>query len=261
MKAAICFFGLTRNLKQHTLHSIENLLERPVASKDPGYRKFGHFNRIRTVSNPRTGEKNVSVDIDEYKLLNCEWVRLSDADPPGFAQRLEEIKRFGDAWGDGFVSLGNLLRQLYSLNEVTSLLMESGIIFDLVVYSRVDIRFEREVVIPAVQPGRIYTPYFGRNGGLNDRFALGDMATMVRYGQRYSLVNDYCRETGQPLHSEKFLKWCVKKHCLRDAVLTSTEFRRIRANGQIAPNDVNLRPRRIRRLINIARNFVRGERC
>jgi len=98
---------------------------------------------------------------------------------------------------NNFYSLRNLVRQLYSLNQVTDILLHANEHFDLVIYSRADIRFEKRIEIPAIQPGKLYTPWFGKNGGLNDRFAMGDFATMIKYGKRYSMMWQYCQETGR----------------------------------------------------------------
>jgi hypothetical protein len=261
MKAAICFFGITRNLEQHTLGSIQKFLELPVAKKDPDYRKFGHFNALLRTSNPRTGEENLIASQEEYQLLNCHVSRFAAEEPSEVMHHFKAIKKFGDAWSDGFISLRNLIRQLYSLDQVTQLLLGAGRHFDVVIYSRADVRFEREVKIPKVRSRTLYTPYFGRNRGLNDRFALGSMEAMTAYGQRYKRIYEYCQETGQSLHAEKFLKWSALKAGLADVSLTSTEFRRIRAHGLVAPRDLNLRPLRIRRLYSIVRNSLARESC
>ena len=232
MKIAICFFGITRNLKNHTLDSIERNLLRPVAEKDAACRKFAHFNLVPHVSNPRSGEENVPVDTSDFKLLKCDIVSHTDQTWLDGLLDYEGIQKFGDWQGDNFVSLRNLVRQLYSLKEVTGILLRANEQFDLVIYSRADLRFERKVEIPKIRPGTVYTPWFDKYRGLNDRFAMGDFATMIKYGQRYSMIQQYCQETGHPLHAERFLLWYSKKQGLRNVDLTSIDFCRVRANGK-----------------------------
>lgn len=235
MKIAVCFFGITRNLKEHTLDSIEQCLLSPVAEKDPAYKKFGHFNIVSRISNPRTREREVSVNPMEFELLKCDAIAQTDQQLVDEQLNFDEIKKFGDGWNDNYFSLKNLLRQFYSLNEVTKLLLAAGQSFDLVIYSRADIRFQKPVKIPLIRANTLYTPWFDQYRGLNDRFALGDFATMIKYGQRCSMAQQYCNETGKPLHAESFLLWYANKQGLRNTDLTSIEFCRVRANGVVSP--------------------------
>src|SRR5262245_42367461 len=114
MKVALCFFGITRNLRAHTLASLQNQLMAALAEKDPQYRKFGHFNLISSVSNPRAGENNIPIVPDEFKLLECDTV--STTEQAWLDNHLDFVatEKFGDVWEDNFASLRNLLRQLYS---------------------------------------------------------------------------------------------------------------------------------------------------
>jgi hypothetical protein len=239
MKLAICFFGITRNLKQFTLASIEQHLMAAAAEHDPGYRKFGHFNLVQRILNPRTGEADVQVEADEYKLLKCDVVACTDQAWLDGQLDFAAAEKYGDCWEDGFIALRNFLRQLYSLNQVTRLLEESGQTFDVVIYSRADLRFQRKVVIPRIRPGTLYTPWFAKSGGLNDRFAMGDMATMTTVGRRLALTREYCEDTGKPLHAERFLKWYANQKGLRTADLTDIDFCRVRANGYVPVPDAN----------------------
>ncbi len=261
MKIAVCFFGITRKLKEHTLESIEQCLLAPVAQRDPSYKKFGHFNLVHQISNPRTGEENIPVDPHEYKLLQCDLISHTDQDRLDAGFDCGIFEKFGDAWEDNFSSLRNLLRQLHSLNQVTELLIQARQQFDLVIYSRVDLGFEGKVEIPRVRPGTLYTPWFSKSGGLNDRFAMGDFATMVKYGQRGSTARQYCQETGRPLHAERFLSWYARKHGMHTVDLTSIGFHRVRANGTVPSWDATMRTRlrhRCKRALSRLKNLALG---
>ena len=240
MKIAICFFGITRNLKDHTLGSIEQHLFAPVAELDPAYRKFGHFNRVPRLSNPRSGEADIPINPDDSKFLNCDISAHTDQSWLDNHLDYEQIQKYGDNWKDDFASLKNLMRQLYSLNRVTEILLQAGRQFDLVIFSRADLRFQSRVAIPPIRPRTLYTPWFAKGGGLNDRFALGDFETMTIYGRRYSLMRQYCEETGKPLHAERFLYWHGRRHRLRNADLMAIEFCRVRADGRVAPSDLRV---------------------
>jgi hypothetical protein len=263
LKIAVCFFGITRRLKEHTLDSIQKCLLGPIARHDPDYKRFAHFNTMDRVDNPRAGEQNISVDPQEFRLLNCDAAAHTDQHRLNGEIDFEAIRKFGDAWGDGFRSLQNLLCQLYSLNQVTELLLRAQERFDVVIYSRADLRFEKEIVLPNVRPRTLYTAWFGKGGGLNDRFALGDSGTMVRYGQRGALARQYCEETGKPLHAERFLLWYCRKHRLRHLDLTSIDFCRVRATGAIPAWDLIVRTRRkdrYNRALRRLQNWMLGQR-
>src|SRR5258705_5808640 len=105
MKVALCFFGITRNLRAHTLPSIQRCLMAALGEKDPHYRKFGHFNLVSAVSNPRAGENNIPVQPDEYQLLECDVVSTTDQAWLDNQLDFAAIEQFGDVWEDQFASL------------------------------------------------------------------------------------------------------------------------------------------------------------
>src|SRR5262249_436080 len=130
MKVALCFFGITRNLRANTLSSLQSCLMASLAEKDPQYRKFGHFNLIPAVSNPRAGENKVPIDPDEFNLLECDVVSTTDQVWLDEHLDFSSLQKFGDVWEDNFSSLRNLMRQLYSLEQVTSVLVAAKERFD-----------------------------------------------------------------------------------------------------------------------------------
>jgi len=235
MRIAVCFFGITRNFGKFALDSINSNLLAPVAQLDPNFRKIAHFNRIDRITGKRSPENNVSVDTEEYKLLNCDPVALTDQEEVDQSIDFDHIKQYGDSWRNDFSSLENLLRQFYSLNAVTDLLLREGRHYDLIIFSRVDLRFAVRLKLPKIRPATLYTPRFDRFRGLNDRFALGDLPTMVAYGRRQSMARQYCSHLGVPLTAEHYLFWCMKKQGFATRFLTSLEFNRIRAQGKIIP--------------------------
>ncbi len=213
------------------------MLLAPVAKLDPSHRRFGHFNIVDVVNNPRSREYNVPVDRDEHQSLHCEFTEKTLQDDldhdPFFQETFERLKLFGDAWNDNFGSLRNCLRQLYSLDCVTNVLEKSGGRFDVVIYTRVDLRFMARLAIPRIRAATLYTPWFDKYRGLNDRFAMGDQSTMLKYGRRKAMAVSYCEETGKSFHAERFLWWYARQERLRTEDLKSFEFCRVRANGNI----------------------------
>jgi hypothetical protein len=136
-------------------------------------------------------------------------------------------------WKDNFGTLKNVLRQMYSLNCVADILERQNTKFDLVIYSRICLRFQKPVEIPRViRPRTLYTPWFERFRGLNDRFAMGDMETMLSFCRRQSMARDFVAETGLPMGAENYLLWYMKKKRFETRHLTSMNFSRIRADGR-----------------------------
>lgn len=237
MKIAVCFFGITRNFAKYTLRSIERNLFAEVARHDPQFRKLAHFNRLSMVSSQRSRESGVSVDPEEYRLLNCDVIAQTDQEEVDRKIDFDYIKQFGDTWRDNYGSLKNLLRQFYSLNAVTDLLLREKTRFDLVIFSRADLRFEVPIEIPRIRRRTLYTAWFDRYHGLNDRFAMGDLETMIAYGRRQSMVRQYCVEIGNPLTAEHYLLWYARKQELETRHLQSMNFSRVRSNGEILAVD------------------------
>lgn len=236
MKVAICFFGITRNLKERTLKAMQKNLFAPVAAIDPGFVRFGHFNLVGQISNPRSKEQGMDLSDSDYQLLGCDRAAITPQEKVDDQIDLASFQRHGDPWDDGFASMKNLLRQYYSLEQVTHLLEQSKQNFDLVIYSRADVLYRRPVRVPEVEPGVICTPRFAKWGGLNDRFALGDQQTMTKYGLRGKAALDYTEKTKQSLHAERFLEWYVQQQGFRNEDL-DVIFWRVRADGRIARDD------------------------
>jgi hypothetical protein len=256
MRIAVCFFGITRNFGKFALDSIDANLLAPVAQLDPGFRKFAHFNRIQKVTGKRSPENNVAVNPEEYKLLNCDRVALTDQEEVDQAIDFDFLKQYGDSWQNDFSSLKNLLRQFHSLNAVTDLLLQDGVPYDLVIFSRVDLRFEVRLELPKIRPGTLYTAWFDRFRGLNDRFGLGDLPTMVAYGRRQSMAREYCSELKIPLTAEHYLLWYMKRKGFATGFLTSLNFSRLRAQGKVIRIEGGMGPKfrfHLKRMLEVLR--------
>lgn len=213
------------------------MLLAPVAKLDPSHKRFGHFNIVDAINNARSHENNVPIDRDEHQSLNCEITETTLQDDldsaPHFQEAFEQLKQFGDSWNDNFGSLRNCLRQLHSLDCVTNMIEESRERFDVVIYTRVDLHFIARLNIPRIRAGTLYTPWFDKYRGLNDRFAMGDQSAMLKYGRRRAFAVRYCEETGKPFHAERFLWWHAQQQQLQTEDLKSFEFCRVRAHGKI----------------------------
>lgn len=192
------------------------------------------------INNPRSGESHVRVDWRAHKLLQPTASEVEDANVifyQRFSDNFPDYLLHGDSWNEPHhTSLRNLLLQLHSLQEVTSLqgryAREHGP-FDVVIAVRSDLWFFNKLNIDHVRAAMqsnatVYTPAFDTWGGLNDRFAIGHPDAMHRVMNRLNDALAYSADN--PLHSETFLKHVVEMHGL-SAANTDLVFERVRGNG------------------------------
>lgn len=243
MHIAICFFGLTRSLK-YTIESIKQNIFEVLYSNGITYTKFLHTYDLDELTNKRSNENKCKLEKDEYKLLDCENVIITNQEL--FLKNLDfnTYKKNGDPWYDNYKSLQNLLCQLNSLNEVTKLWQENDKTYDLILYIRPDLKYNKlsvEDLIQSYQEKKVLTPSFHMgvcNENLNDRFAIGPPAYMMVYGSRLSFAKEYAEK--QSLHSESFLKYVLNKNNIRYESTFTLMGKRVRANGNVQQADKNL---------------------
>lgn len=235
---ALCFFGLTRSLR-YTHHSLNTRIFQKLLQENVKYDIYLHtFNR-QTISNPRSGEFNVTLDPEEWKLLlphkyvmdDNELFEISVIEP-----LMSVLLRHGDPWNElpPHSSIRNFLKQLYSIYRVTNLWIHQEQNYDLIFYLRPDVWFFNDInlidireALQAVQPV-IYVPNFHHWGGINDRFAFGSPKVMKLYGSRYLQAINYSQYF--PLHAETFLRYFLDYNGIV-VRMTDILFERVRSNG------------------------------
>ena len=179
LRIGVCFFGITRSLK-FTLPSIQENILAP-AREFGDIKIYAHFFDQKNIHNPRTNEFG-SLDGEEYKLLGADQLVLEEPDACLDHWNFGALQSFGDAWGDDFYSLRNLIHQLHSLNEVTKMAATDGA--DLVVFARPDLLYHDDLgrsIRKAIlgRGPRVVLPCWQHwERGYNDRFAIcfGDRA-------------------------------------------------------------------------------------
>lgn len=231
VRIAICFFGITRSLT-HTIGSIEKNILTPA--RDLGeVRVFAHFFRQAVIDNPRSGERG-TLKQDEHQLLSPDWLELEEPEQCLEQHGFEDLKAFGDEWGDDFRSLRNLIHQLHSLNRVTEAAMSWKP--DIYIFVRPDLEYHDDFTavlakVAAFSDDSAWYPNWQLWGGLNDRFLIcrGDQVAQS-YGGRINAALEFCRLTKQPLQSERLVA-----HVLRESGATLRPMRlrasRVRSNG------------------------------
>jgi len=199
------------------------------------YRCFYHFSTQSQVVNPRSGE-NGSLDESNYQpFMQYEGVL---EEPCEALKRLPlaSLKPFGDAWGDDFNSLRNLLLQLNSLKKVTGLI--KAFAPDVVLFARPDLVYHDPIpahvyLMAAENRDAVFIPNWQWGSGLNDTFAVCGRGACEVYGNRLDEVFNYCQEKKKPLHAEHLLKYALLKGKL-DIYHLNVKASRVRIGGVIA---------------------------
>ena len=190
----------------------------------------------------RSNEYNEKLDPEEYKLLNPKEFIIEDQDNFDKSFNYKEIKKYGNSWERwGWISLYNLIRQLNSLNKVTSLIKNKNK-YKKYLYIRPDLNIVNKINIDYIKNNYggnyLLTPNWGKWDGLNDRFAIGNYESILKYGERINYIYDYMKLHGK-LHSERLVKYIVNKYGIKnydiDIILL-----RIRSNGIIPTHDLDL---------------------
>jgi hypothetical protein len=241
MRCLIGFFGITRSLR-HTAGAIRENLYEPLHQAGITTLRAGHFNLPDRITNPRSGEFEITPDRAESALLGLDlcWIEPQASD--AIAAEFNVARGFPDLIGDQYRSLSNLCHQLRSLERLWSLLQLLGVADgDLVLLLRPDLlyldRLDPAVHLAPLLEGRadLIVPGWQQWGGLNDRFAFCTARSARVYATRIRLFTDACREL-RGMHAETFLRFIASCHRLRVGLIDLRAVR-VRADGRIAAND------------------------
>lgn len=232
MKIALAYFGLPRN-SSICFPSIEDNIYRRLP-RDAQVASFYHLYEPQLIDNPRSGEKAVLSE-NNYRVFDGMSGCYESAGGCLERWKFDEIKSYGDVWGDDFKSLANLLHQLNSLHSVTARVEEYEP--DVVLFLRPDLLYHDplpEFVLPAVatRPHALYIPHWQWWNGLNDRFAICGRFVYSAYGRRIERIFSFCNEQGRGLHAERLLRFSMIE---AKANLRTLEMRasRVRVGGEM----------------------------
>lgn len=216
MKIGIGFFGLPRSTSI-TFTSIRDYILQPAAEFGVVLPRFHLYQQDRVI-NPRSHENDV-LDPGQYHPFTAFGGELEP--PEGVPERngFAAIVARGDAWGDGFGSLRNLLLQLHSLRQVT--LQLEALAPDIVIFARPDLRYHNsfEPALKAMLDSRskrtVRLPFWQWAGGYNDRFAICGKDAFAGYGKRIEQIQAYLKTyPARPLHAERLLRFVLDRELI-----------------------------------------------
>lgn len=245
----MCFFGQIKNTGPEQLQSYLQMVLDPFITGQKCGRVdvYFHSYQMEEISNPRTGEDHIHLNVGESSQLlmstlqsrqQVRWRALNFSHPEDADNSLWPLDYYlshGDPWPENKrVSMRNLLRQFYSLDYVTRLWWSHRQDYKAVLYTRPDLLFKNKLsVTQSLDHNKlILVPEFDWHRGINDRFAVGSAEAMVVYGQRMRWIEAYFKDYPKGmLHAERFLKVVMSMNRIKVARLKGFMFVRVRADG------------------------------
>ena len=231
----ICFWGATRTTNL-TYKNIEKMIINPLR-KNYNVKIFIH-----------TWEGN-----DDFKLLKPDYYQTEDQSKIDF--HIEEIR---NRWihlkeklfsTEHFKAIETTPYQLYSLRQVTRLMLSKVPDPELVIFMRQDELFVEfpDISKLNIESNQIITPAFGNyywneriylgvptdktgKGGANDRFAICNNSNIAKiYGERYNLLLEYTKKHFP--NPEGFLEYILYKNKIQNIKLKDIKFYLVRDKG------------------------------
>jgi hypothetical protein len=102
------------------------------------------------------------------------------------------------------VSVQAVLKQLWQLERGWNLMEQSGVIYDTILRVRPDSFFHSFMPPCHTQPQWAHVPWWGRFGGVNDRFAVLGRDAAPAYFKTHNKIADHMA-AGCPLHPESLV--------------------------------------------------------
>lgn len=246
MRIHIAIVGINRSLR-FTAHSIRGRLIAPL-QRLPWVTLSTSLTLIKPpgnlVSNARSGEEGELDNFVPDFLPQAEVYEIeqNQLDKDIFS-RFSFFDSLDDPWEDNKKSLMNLFRFLMALEKTFSNLV-APLQPDVVIFLRPDLliadrlypiaRLLHLKLLSTLNSSAVILPTWGRQRGLNDRFAiLSSAATKLYFLRARQLSADFFK-AGSP-NSEKLLKNAMK-HALVSSSIYS-RMPRIRIGGEIAYRD------------------------
>jgi len=262
VRLALCFFGLTRSLK-FTLPSIEKFIFGPLKNNGIKYDIYLHTYKTRKpYTNPRAGESGITLDANEYKLLNPDFHMVEDKDDVSRDLDLTKYRTKGDPWGKestaikgDFTTLDNHVLYLWSQKQLTDMWQENNKNYTHIIMCRPDVLYQVPLQTNwfSFTSNKILIPNFGLCGNINDRFAIGHPKEMILYGNRFNNALAYSKN--HSLASEEYLIATLKRYNIKYEHI-NFYFIRIRANMEKDKVDTQ----QIKKLTRRKRSSKRGTR-
>lgn len=212
-RVAVCYWGLTRSVKQVYQTHDDNLFDQLILN-GLEFDVFMHTWKMKGKQRVGTSEINTPIDYEEYKLLNPDFYHIDDQDE--FTENMDFDQYFyqgvdntGGYWPYDLVEKLTLnhVCALESLKRVTEMMELSGNHYDYVIYVRPDARLNNKFPaedIYKLEDMNIILPCYDQHWGRNDRFTALNRQTAPIYGKRIDKLAEFKRSHGY-IHAERYL--------------------------------------------------------
>ena len=231
MKIALGFWGITRSLK-YTIHSIRQFIIEPLRNRNIEVVIYMHTFSINSeYNNIRTGEMNIQLDNEEYKLLNPQYIHIDEQDVIKDNINITKYRTCIDPWNTNYNSVDNFICAMYSKNQLVNMIEKSKQHFDYIMFLRPDVKYLHTFPIEClkfVRENTICIPNFAKFYNFNDRFAVTNMNTYKLYGSLFDELIEYSKT--DVLHSEKCQQILLTKRNIRIMYIPFF-FNRVRFTG------------------------------
>jgi hypothetical protein len=254
MQVAIIFWGLTRSLKltyPNLRRHIFDVLTRAGIQFDVFMHTYyfaGSYNNVWT------GETNVQLDFDEYKILQPKYLIREDQDEVSKGLNLssyhsEEIDRRDPLFSEdvtwfgpkSYMMVENVVRALYSKYQITKKFETVQNEYNYAMFLRPDADFLSPLDVTALSKAddtHIVLPDFGHYRGVNDQFAITTPRNALVYGKLFERLHAYGFK--KSIISERYLKDCLEESGI-GWVETKVRYELIRANVRLStPHLLNI---------------------
>lgn len=133
----------------------------------------------------------------------------------------------------------NLMLQHWGNMKAWEFYMNGGVNADMVIRTRTDLFFHSFNLPPQPWPGEVMTPWWGRFGGVNDRFALISAPAVHAYFNVYDQIPALL-DKGCPFHPETLVYETLKSYAVNVSRDLHTTFSTVRKDNKIRPPEIML---------------------
>lgn len=198
-KICICFYGLAQRSLKYTIDSIETNIFKVLKDNNIEYDIYLHTYDASYCYAPRNNEQHIPVDCDDYKLLNPKSHIIESYDK---ADNLFNYKQYHDIFNNNHNSILNWIREMYSIQQVTTLWSSNIDEYKLYLYLRPDLMYVTPLPInylrykfnKHINKSILFTTPWGKSTGLNDFVGIGNYNAMIKWANRIDSFDEYMRK-------------------------------------------------------------------
>jgi hypothetical protein len=244
---ALCFWGISRSLN-YTYNTIKSKIFNVLDHNDIQYKTFGHFYELDYINGPRfSTECNTKANFEEYKLLQLDYFTYDNQNKTIEQLNIEQYYTKKDPWNNQYQSVKYFILSKLSQKKVTNLVKSSMLDFDYIVFLRPDVKYLDDFPVKYlndIKEGDCAMPGFHLYGSANEQYKVNDRFCICRpntgkqIGSSFDQLLDYSKNN--QCHSETFLSNFLVQRNINRILIDNFIFQRVRANGEIPLNDIEL---------------------